>query len=80
LLVNRQIPFRRTHALEILIDLLKDRDVPIPDEIDQSFSLTQYAVETRYPGEWEPVTYDEASSALVIAERVFRWAEVQIND
>jgi HEPN domain-containing protein len=80
LLVNRQIPFRRTHALEILIDLLKDRDLHIPDEIDQSVSLTQYAVETRYPGEWEPVTYDEASSALATAERVLRWVEVQIND
>jgi len=63
----------------MLIDLLKDRGVPIRDEIDQSFSLTQYAVETRYPGDWEPITYDEASSALATAERVLRWVEVQIN-
>jgi len=80
LLVLRKTPYPRTHALEILIDLLKAADVEVPDEVDHSFSLTQYAVETRYPGEWEPVTEDEAKSALVMAAQVLAWVEEQASE
>src|ERR1700694_2036726 len=48
LLVHRRIVYPRTHALETLIDLLKASGVEIPPEVDRSFSLTQYDVETRY--------------------------------
>src|SRR5437867_6257052 len=56
LLVHLSVVYQRTHAIETLIDLLKASGVEIPQEVDRCFSLTQYAVETRYPGDWEPIT------------------------
>ena len=41
--------------------------------------LTQYAVQTRYPGEWEPVTFDEANQAMDRAALVLNWVEEQIT-
>ena len=79
LLVGRRISYPRTHALETLMDLLKAGGVEVPEEVDRSFCLTQYAVETRYPGEWEPVTEEEARSALQTAAQVLAWVEEQLN-
>jgi len=75
LLVNLEIPYQRTHALETLIDLMKASGVKIPREVDRSFFLTQYAVETRYPGEWEAITEEETRSALEMAAMVLAWVE-----
>lgn len=32
--------------------------------------LNRYAVEPRYPGDWEPITREEAEEADFLAERV----------
>ena len=80
LLAHRGIAFPRTHVLETLLDLLKSARVDLPLEVDESFVLTQYAVETRYPGEWEPVTDEEARSALKVAAQVLAWVEAQIEN
>lgn len=79
LLAHRRIAFPRTHVLEALLDLLKVARVDLPLEVDESFVLTQYAVETRYPGEWEPITDEEARSALKVAAQVLAWVEAQIE-
>ncbi len=63
-LLHLGISFPRTHALEVLLDLLKNAGVTIPPDVDDSYQLSQYAVLTRYPGEWEPVTRSEANWAL----------------
>ena len=80
MLVQRRIDFPRTHVLEVLIDLLKAAGVDLPLEVDEALTLTQYAVQTRYPGEWEPVTDEEARSALETAVQVLSWVEKQIGD
>jgi HEPN domain-containing protein len=80
LLVHEKKPFPRTHVLEYLLDLLKEAGVAVPPEIDGAFQLTQYAVETRYPGEWQPVSPEEAQTALATAERVLRWVEREIQE
>ncbi len=80
LLVQRKIAFPRTHVLEVLVDLLKVAGVNVPSEVDEAFILTQYAVQTRYPGEWEPVTDKEARSAAETAAHVLTWVESQIGD
>lgn len=72
LLSHKGIAFPRTHVLEALLDLLKASATTLPPEVDESFVLTQYAVQTRYPGEWESVTRQEARSALDLAERVLK--------
>ena len=73
------IPFPRTHAIDVLLDLLNNSGVVIPDKIDEAFALTQYAVQTRYPGEWEPVDKDEAVRAIKLASEVKNWAEEKLN-
>ena len=78
LLTKLETPFPRTHALEVLLDLLKTDGVIIPTSVDESFELTQYAIQTRYPGEWEPVTKEEAQRALERAAIVLQWVEGEI--
>ena len=58
---------------------MKKNGVKLPLDIDESFLLTQYAVQTRYPGEWEPITKQEADRALEIAALVLNWVDDQIN-
>ena len=78
LLLSLGIPFPKTHAIEVLLDLLKEAGISIPDNVDEAFELSQYAVQTRYPGEWEPVTKAEAKHSLERAALVLRWVEFQI--
>ncbi len=75
LLTSHGIDFPRTHAIETLLDLLKANNLTIPEDVDEAFELTQYAVQTRYPGEWEPITPEEAQQALERAEIVLEWVE-----
>lgn len=63
----------------MLLDLLKARDIQVPDSVDEAYELTQYAVQTRYPGEWEPVTKTEARHALELAALVLAWVESKIG-
>lgn len=41
---------------------------------------TVYAVMSRYPGEYEPITEDEYCEALRIAESVLLWAENSVSN
>jgi HEPN domain-containing protein len=79
LLTHLGIPFPRTHVLETLLDLLKADGMVVPANVDEAFELTQYAVQTRYPGEWEPVGKIEARQALDRATLVLTWVENQVN-
>jgi HEPN domain-containing protein len=79
LLTARSVAFPRTHVIETLLDLLKVNGLAIPENVDEAFELTQYAVQTRYPGEWEPVTKQEAHRALERAALVLAWVEGQIS-
>lgn len=80
LLLYMGIAFTKTHAIEVLLDLLKSQGVSIPDEVDEAFELSEYAVQTRYPGEWEPVTKNEARRAIERAALVLAWVEAQIEN
>jgi HEPN domain-containing protein len=80
LLIRLEIPYQRTHALEMLLDLVKAAGVKIPQDVDLSFSLTQYAVETGYPNDWEPITEEETRSAIEMAVTVLRWLEGQLGE
>ncbi|RLC89365.1 MAG: DNA-binding protein [Chloroflexi bacterium] len=78
LMLGRGIPFPRTHILETLLDILRASGMAIPANVDEALILTQYAVQTRYPGDWEPVTQEEARSALEVAGDVLSWVEEQL--
>jgi len=57
---------------------LKITGVSLPEGVRTAAILTDYSVEARYPGPFEPVTKEEFKKALRIAERVVAWAEKQI--
>ena len=78
LLIFDNIEFPRTHNIRILLDLLKSRHI-IPDVVDESAVLTDYAVSSRYPGESEPIEEEEYKYAVKIAELVLDWANSIVN-
>ena len=63
-----------THNIEILINNLA-KFTNIPDNIKESIKLTVYAVQTRYPGEYEEVTKEEYEESMKMAKDCLDWAE-----
>lgn len=61
-----------------LTSLVSRTGIDVPEDIRQADVLTQYAVETRYPGLNEEVSEEDYRRALELAERVLRWAEALI--
>jgi hypothetical protein len=45
----------------------------VPDEINDTVILNDYAVQTRYPGEYSPIEEDEYNEAIRIAENCINW-------
>lgn len=48
--------------------------------VEESRLLTQYATVTRYPGEYEPVSHDEAGLAIEFADRIRASVRSEISD
>ena len=78
-LIFRQLEFRKTRDIRGLLTLLDSSGYPIPAEIWEADNLTDYAVETRYPGLSERVSDEEYRVAVTLAETVVRWAGKQIT-
>lgn len=78
LLLHRGIAFPYVHDLAQLIRLLLERDEDIPEAVREAARLSDYAVETRYPGTAEPVTREEYLELLALAEGVVLWVEQQL--
>ena len=78
-LLARKIPFRFVHDIAELLTLLENQGMILPEEIKSSAELTDYSVESRYPGPFEPVTEEEFQRALKIAHAVVAWAESKID-
>jgi len=74
ILTHRKVQFPKIHDIGELLSLLDQSGEKIPEEIWRVDDLTQYAVETRYPGPAEPVTQKEYREAVKMAERVVKWA------
>lgn len=72
-LLSRGIQFPFTHSLQALLDLLPD-DLRSRPEMCEAVDLTPYAVITRYPGEYEPVTEDDYREAIRVADALVGWA------
>ena len=73
-LIFLEIDFPRTHNIRTLLDLLPE-DVDVPQEVEESAVLTDYAVESRYPMSSEPVDDEEYRQVIGLAETVVSWAE-----
>ncbi|MCK5269980.1 MAG: HEPN domain-containing protein [Sedimentisphaerales bacterium] len=73
--LHKGIRFRFIHDLHELITELQRNGVEVPKKLYGAAGLTEYAVETRYPGGREPVTEEEYHEAVQTAECVLLWAE-----
>lgn len=77
-LLSKGVRFRFVHDIAELLTLLEQNSVTIPETVRAAAALTDYSVEARYPGPFEPVTESEFTEALRIARSVVSWAEAQI--
>jgi HEPN domain-containing protein len=73
-LIAKGISPPKTHNIRTLLDLLS-QVIVTPREVEDAAGLTDYAVTTRYPGDFEPVGEEEYREALKMAKTVVIWAE-----
>ena len=79
LLIFYNIEPERTHNLVTLIkELSKHTDVP--EEINEIAILNDYAVQTRYPGDYTPISEDEYNNAVIMTEKCIKWVEKKIKE
>ena len=69
------LEFPNTHNFNVLLLKLKGT-IDVPAEIQRVIELNDYAVQTRYPGDYFPVTKEEYYDAIEIAESVYNWAKM----
>jgi HEPN domain-containing protein len=69
LLVLEEIDFPKTHDIGKIVSLLPGR-VRVPLTPEEQRQLTNYATFTRYPGDYIPISMEEAREAVRMARRV----------
>jgi HEPN domain-containing protein len=74
-LLHNKIPFPLVHDLEVLINIARHEKLQLPAWAENVAVLTQYAVETRYPGLWEDIKETDVTKALKIAQKAVEWAK-----
>lgn len=79
LLIALDIESPRTHNIGNLFRLLHNAGVFIPESVLHVSALTEYAVHTRYPGDYDPVTEEDYQTALCMAEEVFSWVRSELS-
>jgi len=79
LLVAHDLESPHTHIIAQLLETLEKNRIPVPNDMKSSVDLTEYAVHTRYPGLYEPVTEEEYREALAVAECVHAWVNKQLK-
>jgi HEPN domain-containing protein len=67
-----------THNIGILLNKLEEH-IEIPENIKVSTDLTKYAVQTRYPGEYDDITKGEYEKNLKTARDCLNWVENKIK-
>jgi HEPN domain-containing protein len=68
-----------THNIEILLKELK-KFIEIPENIKEAAQLTNYAIQTRYPGEYEEITKEEYENSVKITNTCLDWVESTIKE
>lgn len=77
--LSKGLEFPKTHSVGHLIDILVAGGVDVPEGVKDADMLTQFAVQSRYPGWAEEVTREEYREALKLAARVVFWADSVIS-
>ena len=79
LLIFFNVEPERTHNLVLLIKELS-KYITIPIEINETVIFNDYAVQTRYPGNYTPIDEEEYKNAIKIAENCVNWIEKKHNE
>jgi HEPN domain-containing protein len=68
-----------THNISKLITNLEEH-TEIPKNVRKSINLTNYAIQTRYPGEYTDITKEEYEESIIIAKDCLDWVESKIDE
>jgi HEPN domain-containing protein len=79
LLIYYNIEPEFTHNLGILLNKIEEH-IEILENIKMSTDLTKYAVQTRYPGEYDEITKEEYERSLKIAKECLNWVENKVKE
>ena len=80
LFILYDVSIPKTHNIGFLLESLeKYTDIELTKNIKQSVILTEYAVQSRYPGSYYPVEYDDYMEAIQIASEVLDWVYIIVN-
>ncbi|MCZ7356569.1 MAG: HEPN domain-containing protein [Candidatus Methanoperedens sp.] len=74
LLMAKNIPYRRTHDLRELIDLIRDNGIKFPESLMEIRTLSPFAVEFRY--DYIPMEEEEPfnrQKALELVQQLRKW-------
>jgi HEPN domain-containing protein len=74
LLIFYNVDPEKTHNLVSLIKELS-KYCELPEEVHETVILNDYAVQTRYPGDFTPIEEEEYIAAVRIAEKCLEWVE-----
>lgn len=78
-LLHHHMDFPLVHDLDELIEIARKGGLEIPPFLVDVDLLTPYAVETRYPADWDEITELDVDLAISLAKRVLTWADKVIN-
>lgn len=73
------LAFPLTHDLEELLELAEQGGIEFPSRLQEVGSLTPYAVETRYPGDWQEISNEEVEEAIDLADQMVDWIFIQLG-
>ncbi len=70
-----KIKIPRTHSIGYLLKIItRSRKVEVPKKLREAAVLTDYAVTTRYPGDWESLCKQDYEQAVSLAGEIYHWA------
>jgi HEPN domain-containing protein len=70
LLVHQQVVFPKTHDIDLLIEIASSKDPELCEQLPDVSELAPYGVQTRYPGNHEPISADDAAMAFAIVSKL----------
>ena len=66
-------------AQVVLLNGIREK-AHIPEQLSEIVELNDYAVQTRYPGDYTPIERGEYERAVELAERALQWVEGIIDE
>ena len=74
-LLFKRIEFPFTHDIEELLEIAQQGGLTLSSGVNEAGILTPYAVEARYPGQVEEISFSDVEEAIRIAEDVLKWVQ-----